>query len=260
MINLPDDLTDFACVLADIARENITPLFRSNISIDTKSDKSPVTLADREAEGAMRRLINRQYPNHGIIGEEYGDENISSDFVWVLDPIDGTRAFIAGKPTFGTLISLLYRNQPVIGIIDQPILKERWVGLAKIGTTLNGAPINTRSCPALSDAILNTTSPDIFDQSSLKTFNKLSNQCKSTLYGGDCYGYGLVACGLIDLVVESDLKPYDFCALIPVVEAAGGRMVDWSGDELSIQSSGKIIAAGDPGLSDVVSDILSSNS
>lgn len=260
MIKESDELTSFACALLDVAREKIVPLFRSDMSVDTKSDNSPVTRADREAEGAMRQIINRQHPSHGIIGEEYGDENITSDFVWVLDPIDGTRAFIAGKPTFGILISLLYQNHPVIGLIDQPILRERWIGLAGIGTTFNGTPVRTRPCPALCDAILNTTSPEIFDQISLTKFNALSNECNFTQYGGDCYGYGLLACGLIDLVVECDLKPYDFCALIPVVEAAGGRVIDWNGDDLDVQSKGKVIAAGDPSLSDVVSDILSSNS
>jgi inositol-phosphate phosphatase/L-galactose 1-phosphate phosphatase/histidinol-phosphatase len=254
---LPSGLDDFACQLADAAGEKILPYFRSNLVIDLKPDETPVTAADREAEVTMRQLINQYYPNHGIFGEEYGLENSDSEFLWVLDPIDGTRAFVAGKPIFGTLIALLQDGIPIIGIIDQPFLKERWIGISGTNTTLNGNPVSTRDCPAISDAILNATSPDMFDDISGARFQTLSNMCQSTQYGGDCYGYALLASGFIDLVVESDLKPYDFCALIPVIEGAGGRICDWDGDVLNLQSSGHIIAAGNPDLADAVSDILS---
>ncbi len=259
MTQLPDGISGFAGALADAAGAEIVPRFRTAIDIESKADESPVTIADREAEAAMRRLINERYPGHGIIGEEYGSENAEAEFVWVLDPVDGTRAFIAGKPIFGTLIALLQGGRPVLGVIDQPVLRERWIGIAGEQTTLNGAPVTTRDCPVLSDALLNSTSPDMFDAEALSRFQALSAECGSTQYGGDCYGYALLAGGHIDLVVETDLKPYDFCALIPVVEGAGGRMCDWRGEALSLDSAGDVIAAGDPALADAAADILSAD-
>tara|TARA_B100000886_G_scaffold340237_1_gene308578 strand:- start:14921 stop:15703 length:783 start_codon:yes stop_codon:yes gene_type:complete len=252
-----DKLIEFIHYLADTASEIIVKNFRQQISIDSKLDSSPVTLADREAESEMRRLINLHFPEHGIMGEEFGNENIQNDFVWVLDPIDGTTSFISGRPIFGTLIALLFQGSPEIGLINQPILRERWLGVKGRQTTFNGVTIATRQCLMLGDALLNTTSPDVFSAKKLNHFKMLSRECLSTQYGGDCYGYAMLSSGHTDLIVETDLKPYDFCALIPIVEGAGGRICNWLGNPLKSDSGNDVIAAGDPALADIVVRVLS---
>lgn len=235
-----------ANALADAAGQAIRPFFRARFEIETKDDSSPVTQADRAAEAAMRRLIEAERPRDGIIGEEYGEKPGTSGRTWVLDPIDGTRSFIAGRPIFGTLIALLGEGWPMIGVIDQPIGHERWLGAVGRKTLFNGDPVTTRACSALDRAILATTGPQFFSGHSAEHFSMLARQCGDTLFGGDCYNYGLVASGHVDIVVESGLKLHDFAALVPIVEGAGGRMCDWSGDPLGEQSRGEVIAAGDP--------------
>ena len=237
---------EFAHRLAVAAGEAIRPYFRAAHGLETKSDDSPVTLADRAAEAAMRRLIEAEFPRDGIHGEEYGVKEGTSGRQWVLDPIDGTRAFISGRPIFGTLIALVADGWPVLGVIDQPILKERWIGVAGRPTEFNGAPAATRACRELSGALLATTSPALFDDGQLHAFEHLEGACRSAVLGGDCYNYGGVASGWLDLVVEAGLKLHDFAALVPVVEGAGGRMCDWQGDPLHAGSTGEVIAAGDP--------------
>lgn len=232
--------------LADAAGAAIRPRFRGSFGLEAKEDLSPVTLADREAEEAMRRLIIAERPIDGIIGEEFATREGSSGRQWVLDPIDGTRAFIAGRPIFGTLIALLDDGWPVLGIIDQPIIGERWLGVAGRQTLFNGKPAQTRICRELKGAILGTTSPALFDDHQLHAFEHLDAAVTSTVLGGDCYNYGCVASGWMDVVVEAGLKLHDFAALVPVVEGAGGRMCDWQGDPLHAGSNGEVIAAGDP--------------
>jgi inositol-phosphate phosphatase / L-galactose 1-phosphate phosphatase / histidinol-phosphatase len=232
--------------LADAAGAAIRPRFRADYGLETKDDASPVTLADREAEEAMRRLIIAERPMDGIHGEEFGVREGSSGRQWVLDPIDGTRAFIAGRPIFGTLIALVEDGWPVLGIIDQPILKERWVGVVGRGTTFNGKRASSRRCRELTDALLATTSPALFTDDQLHAFEHLDAGVRSTVLGGDCYNYGAVASGWLDIVVEAGLKLHDFAALVPVVEGAGGHMCDWAGDPLHAGSIGEVIAAGDP--------------
>jgi histidinol phosphatase-like enzyme (inositol monophosphatase family) len=205
-----------------------------------------VTLADKEAEAVMRRLIIAERPMDAIVGEEEATREGTSGRTWVLDPIDGTRSFIAGRPIFGTLIALLDNGWPVLGIIDQPIIKERWVGVTGRTTTFNGQPIQARTCRELSQALLATTSPALFEDDQLHAFEHVDGQVMSTILGGDCYNYGLVASGHLDLVIEAGLKLHDFAALVPVVEGAGGRMCDWQGDPLHAASNGEVIAAGDP--------------
>ncbi|MEN3745906.1 histidinol-phosphatase [Sphingomonas sp. HF-S3] len=240
--------TDIALAerLADAAGAAIRPRFRADYGLETKDDASPVTLADREAEEAMRRLIIAERPMDGIHGEEFGVREGSSGRQWVLDPIDGTRAFIAGRPIFGTLIALVDKGWPVLGIIDQPILKERWVGVVGRPTLFNGVPAATRRCRDVKDALLATTSPALFTDDQLHAFEHLDAGVRSTVLGGDCYNYGAVASGWLDIVVEAGLKLHDFAALVPVVEGAGGRMCDWAGDPLHADSIGEVIAAGDP--------------
>ncbi|MBO9712419.1 histidinol-phosphatase [Sphingomonas sp.] len=239
--------------LADAAGAAIRPRFRAEFGLETKADLSPVTLADREAEEAMRRLIIAERPMDGIAGEEFGVREGTSGRQWVLDPIDGTRAFIAGRPIFGTLIALVEDGWPVIGVIDQPVLRERWIGVVGRATEFNGAPASTRLCRELSQALLATTSPALFDDAQLHAFEHLDAAVRSTVLGGDCYNYACLASGHLDVVVEAGLKLHDFAALVPVVEGAGGRMCDWQGDPLHAGSNGEVIAAGDPAR---VDDIL----
>ncbi|XP_076900398.1 bifunctional phosphatase IMPL2, chloroplastic-like [Bidens hawaiensis] len=251
------DLDHFASVahkLADAAGDVIRNYFRKRFDILDKEDQSPVTIADRAAEEALISILQHNLPSHAIFGEENGWQckEQSADYVWVLDPIDGTKSFITGKPLFGTLIALLERGKPILGIIDQPILRERWVGITGRTTRLNGEEISTRSCPKLSQAYLYTTSPHLFTGDTEVAFARVRDKVKVPLYGCDCYAYALLASGHVDLVVESGLKPYDFLSLIPVIEGAGGVISDWKGDHLrweaspnSQATSFNVVAAGD---------------
>ena len=248
--------------LADASGDVIRPLFRSGTPIIDKDDASPVTAADRGAEAAIRRLIEAECPRDGIIGEEYGEKPGTTGRVWVLDPIDGTTSFISGRPIFGTLIALMEEGWPVLGVIDQPVARERWIGAAGRPTLFNGSAAKTRACSQLSNAILATTSPHQFDAAQGEQFLKLAAEVarRRIVYGGDCYSYGLVASGHVDVVVEAGLKLHDFAALIPVVEGAGGLMCDWAGDPLSAgNTAGQVIALGDPArLEDVLEALASS--
>jgi len=240
-----DTLLAFALRLADAAGEVIRPYFRKPLAVRDKPDLSPVTAADRAAEEAMRRLIEARFPEHGILGEEFGREREDAELVWVLDPIDGTKSFISGVPLFGALIALTREGRPILGIIDQPISRERWVGAAGRPTTLNGAPIGCRACPSLAVATLFATTPDMFKGEDAAAFARVSAAVKLVRFGADCYAYGLLAAGFVDLVLEASLKPYDFCAMVPVVEGAGGVATDWRGADLDLASDGRILVAGD---------------
>jgi inositol-phosphate phosphatase / L-galactose 1-phosphate phosphatase / histidinol-phosphatase len=237
-----------ANALADAARPIAARYFRTQVAIDDKTDNSPVTIADREAETAMRDLLQRHVPEHGVFGEEHGAVRTDAEYVWVLDPIDGTKAFITGLPIFGTLVALLHRGKPVMGIIDQPILKERWLGVEGQRSTFNGTPISVRACDALAKAYMYSTAPLMFPGAYEKPHEALTRQVKLFRWGGDCYAYGLLASGHVDLVVEASLKLYDFAALVPVVKGAGGLITDWRGRELDMQSDGSVLAAGDPAV------------
>lgn len=254
----PTEFLALAGRLADASGAVIRRHFRTPVPVEDKDDDSPVTIADRDAETAMRAIIREAFPDHGIVGEEHDDVNPGAAHVWVLDPIDGTKAFIAGKPTFGTLIGLARDGVPILGVIDQPVYGERWLGAAGHPTTFNGDPVRARACATLDHAILNTTGPDLFPGNTGEAFDRLAGRVKRTLYGGDCYAYGLVASGFIDLVAEAGLKSHDFCALAPVVTGAGGAMTDWSGDTLTIGSDGTVLACGDPALLDAAIDSLRS--
>jgi histidinol phosphatase-like enzyme (inositol monophosphatase family) len=237
--------------LADAAGAAIRPHFRSAVGIEIKPDASPVTIADRAAETAMRAIVEVERPNDGIIGEEFGDHQPGSRRTWVFDPIDGTRSFIAGRPIFGTLIALLEDGVPVLGVIDQCIARDRWIG-ADGETRLNGMAVTTRRCATLGEAHLATTAPHLFDAAGANGFARLRAAARDTLYGGDCHNYALLAAGCLDIVVESGLKLYDWAALVPVVTGAGGAMTDWYGVALRQGSDGRVIAAGDPVLLDAV--------
>ena len=244
----PSEFVALADRLAEAARPVIRKYFRTPVAVDDKPDDSPVTIADREVEAAMRAIIKDTFPSHGILGEEHGRENTDAEYVWVLDPIDGTKAFITGKPSFGTLIALAHRGTPILGIIDQAILGERWIGGAGHPTTLNGQPARVRECDALSKAYAYTTGPEFFDADTLPAWNRIAARVKQPRYGCDCYAYALLTSGFVDLVVEAGLKPYDYAALVPVIENAGGIITDWNGAKVTIHSDGRICAAGDARL------------
>jgi len=235
--------------LADAARSEIRPLFRGDWEAETKADDSAVTEADRAAEAAIREIIEAERPDDGIIGEEYGTHNEGAGRQWVLDPIDGTQSFVAGRAIFGTLIALMQDGWPVLGVIDQPIQRERWVGVIGEGTTFNGEPVKTRPCPAIEGMSLATTSPHCFDADQADAFlNVVTNAYPKRpfpIYGGDCYNYAMLASGNIDCVMEAGLKIHDYAALVPVVEGAGGIMADWQGNPLDADSDGTVIALGD---------------
>lgn len=246
---VPDFAPALAARLADAARPILKGYFRKPIPIDGKADDSPVTRADREAEAAMRAILAAEVPGHGIIGEEYGVENPDADYVWSLDPLDGTRAFVSGKPQFGTLVALLHRGSPIVGVMDMPILGERWTGVVGRGATLNGAPARTRQAVELAEARIATTSPEIFaDPADMAAYQRLRDQVADCNFGGDCYNYGVLASGSLDVVIETTLKIWDMAALAPVVISAGGAMTDWSGAPLTVHSKGDVVASSDPSL------------
>lgn len=249
-----------ALAAADAAGAVIRPFFRAAVAADLKADHSPVTAADRGAEEAMRAVLRQRCPECGILGEEFGLERGEARLRWVLDPIDGTRAFITGRPVFGTLVALLDGDTPLVGVIDQPVTRERWIGAAGRRTVFTGSfggAAGTRPCPSLSDAELSATSPDMFG-ADLKRFQALAARVRRTSWGGDCYGYGLLALGQIDVIVECDLKPWDWAALVPVIEGAGGRMTDWQGHALAADGDGRVVAVGDAGLlEDVIAALQS---
>ncbi|WPZ35115.1 inositol monophosphatase family protein [Thalassobaculum sp. OXR-137] len=249
---------DFAAELADAARPIIRDYFRTGVVVDIKADDSPVTVADRSVEKALRAMIEARFPDHGIAGEEFGPKNLDAEYVWSLDPIDGTKAFITGRPTFGTLIGLLRRGEPVLGVIDCPILDERWVGGPEVATLLNGKPMMEPVSKPLDKAILTATSPDMFNAMEAPRFAALKDACGLTLFSGDCHNFGLLALGTIDLVVESSLSDYDYLAPAAVVTGAGGKLTDWTGAPVSLGSTSRIVAARNPALHAAAVAILSS--
>jgi myo-inositol-1(or 4)-monophosphatase len=248
-----DELSQFADKLADAAAEVTLPHFRSGLAVDNKRGDykfDPVTAADRDAEAAIRKLIGERYPTHGILGEEHGRETGTSSNYWVLDPIDGTRSFISGVPLWGTLIALNDGSKPVIGVMDQPYIGERFVGrrgetflVNRFGRTT----LKTSACKTLDDAILGNTDPGMFRiDKERDAFREISQQIKLRRFGGDCYFYALLAAGTIDLVIESSLQPYDIQAMIPIIENAGGIVTSWSGADA--QMGGNVVAAATPEL------------
>lgn len=251
----------FAHRLADASGEAILPHFREAVAIGDKGAGStfdPVTAADRDAEKELRFLISQNFPDHGIIGEEFGEEGGDREYCWVLDPIDGTRAFIMGLPVWGTLIGLRHHGRPALGLMNQPFTGERFWSDGRNSYFRRGGvvqQISVRECARLDAAMLAATTPHMFSPGvEQDRFNRLSATVRLTRFGGDCYSYCLLAMGFIDLVVEADLKPFDIIPLIPIIECAGGRVSNWSGDDA--YEGGRIVAAGDPRLHEAVLEIL----
>ncbi len=257
-----DDIIDLAGRLADAARPVTLAQFRSGIQHITKSDASPVTEADQESERTMRAMIEAERPNDGIFGEEFGVTNPDADTVWILDPIDGTKAFITGKPIYGTLIGVVRNGKAIAGVMDGPATADRWIGAHGQPTTFNGTPVTTRTGRSIEDAWVTSTSHTMFFAKNLPKFEALSDATQYTTYGSECQGYGFLACGWLDLVCEDTLAPYDYAALIPIVEGAGGLITDWDGAPLKFDAgpdskSGSVLAAADEHLHAAAVKILS---
>src|SRR6201989_2494364 len=243
------DFSAFVSELATVSAEIILPFFRTALSIEDKSHSGsfePVTAADRAAETAMRTLIRRSFPDHGIIGEEYGRERPDAEYVWVLDPIDGTKSFISGMPAWGTLIALLRSGQPVFGMMNQPFIRERFSGdggRASYRGPAGERDPRVRACADLAKAVLFTTSPLLMNTHDRETFGRVEAAVRLSRYGGDCYAYCMLAAGHVDLVIETELKPYDVLPLMPIIVGAGGVITTWEGG--APHAGGRIIAAGD---------------
>jgi histidinol phosphatase-like enzyme (inositol monophosphatase family) len=256
------ELADFADELADLSGRTILPFFRQAIAVDNKLDDGgydPVTMADRDAETVIRARIKQIYPSHGILGEEHGHDPGSSPWTWVLDPIDGTRAFVCGMAQWGSLIALNDGSRPVIGVLDQPFMKERWISAngQTIFRRAGEAPkvLKTRACLTLDHAVLSTTSPTgYFTEAQQKAFWRVSERARLTRFGGDCYAYGLLAMGFIDVIVEAGLKAWDIQALIPIIENAGGVVSNWAGQPAD--QGGEVVACGDRALHAAVLEVL----
>jgi myo-inositol-1(or 4)-monophosphatase len=255
------DFAAFVDRLAQVSGDLILPFFRSSIGAEDKSRGGvfdPVTEADRGAEAAMRRLITQTFPAHGVVGEEYGVERADAEYVWVLDPIDGTKSFISGLPTWGTLIGLMQRGRPVYGMMAQPFTRERYSGDGKRAKLRTLAPargdapptewttrtLRTRACASLAEATVSTTNPALIpDPSDREAYRRVEEKARLVRYGGDCYGYCALAAGFVDIVIETNLKPHDIVALVPIIEGAGGIVSTWDGEDAA--KGGRIIAAGD---------------
>ena len=243
MNNSLQEYLSFANKLADEASTISMEYFRTSLDIENKSDETPVTIADKNTELKLRSLIEKEYPNHGILGEEFDSINPDAEFIWVIDPIDGTKSYVAGHKDFGNLISLTQNKKPIIGIINCPAHEERWVGAKNQNSTLNKQPTRTSSVTKIEDAYF-FSSGLYFDEPHLRNaVDKIKHKVKYYRYGGDCYMYGMVASGLIDFVIEDSLKVHDYMALVNVIEGSGGKVTDKFGNEITTDSRGSCIAS-----------------
>jgi myo-inositol-1(or 4)-monophosphatase len=254
------DFAAFVDRLATVSGEAILPYFRTSLGVDNKAGGGafdPVTAADRSAETAMRALIRDTFPDHGIIGEEFGSERTSAEYVWVLDPIDGTKSFICGMPAWGTLIALTRDGEPVYGLMHQPFTRERFSGdggAARYRGPTGERALMVRRCGELAHAILMTTSPLLMNEPDRRAFGKVEATVRLSRYGGDCYAYCMLAAGHVDLVIETELKPYDILPLIPIIAGAGGIVTTWDGGAPT--AGGRIVAAGDKRVHEAAMKLL----
>lgn len=263
--NNDQELIKFAHDLADAAAPIAREYFRTPFTIERKADATPVTIADRRIEQRLREMIETKRPQDGILGEEFGYKPTQNGWTWVLDPIDGTKSFTIGRPTFGTMIGLCYDATPVLGIVDQAILNERWWGVtggfgaqgeAKSAAYFNGKAVRTRACETLNHAIFGTGSPSQISRDDPERFKRVNSLVQYTVYQGDCYFYGLLASGSLDLIIEDQLGIYDFIAIVPIVEGAGGVITDWHGRPKTLDGDPRVIAAGDKRVYAAAKDLL----
>jgi len=251
------DLAGFATDIAARAGRLGMGWFRHPLHVETKADASPVTEADRAVESFLREAIATRFPGHAILGEEFGREGADGTGtaapLWVIDPIDGTRSFMTGWPLWGVLLALVAGGRPLLGVVELPALGERLLGIAGEGTRFTDArgetrPCRTRDTARLAEARFYTTSPRYFDPADRPLVERLVDAAGTARFGGDCYGYAMLAAGHVDLVVEAQLAPYDYMALVPVIEGAGGIVTDWAGAPLGLGSDGRVVAAATPAL------------
>jgi inositol-phosphate phosphatase/L-galactose 1-phosphate phosphatase/histidinol-phosphatase len=238
-----EELLLFSHQLADESAEVIKKYFRKSLHIDDKDDESPVTIADKDTELKIRELIESKYPNHSILGEEFNNKNTDSEYLWVIDPIDGTRSFIAGHKDFGTLIALLHNEEPIIGIINCPMHNERWVGVKGRTSLFNGKKIQTSTVKDLKNSYVCSSGLYLENNHFREGFEKIIKQSRYYRFGGDCYMYGMAASGLIDIVIEDTLKAHDYMALIPIIEGAGGKITDKYGKSIDLNSNGSVLVS-----------------
>ena len=254
----PAEFLRFAAELTDASRALIRSRFRAEGNVEMKPDDTPVTPTDLEVESLLRGMIAERYPQHGIIGEEHPTKGDAESHVWVIDPIDGTRSFIAGRPVFGTLIALTVDGVPVMGVVDIPVMGERWLGAKGHATTLNGVAARTRACASVSDAILLATSPEYLGGDAAAPFQAVAEAAKFTIYDAGTQGYGLVASGHADIMIAASYGIVDYLAAVPVIEGAGGVVRDWNGKPLTVASGDRFVMLGNPErLSDTL-DLLNS--
>lgn len=254
---MTDEIFATAMEITEGAAATALAHFRKDISVDVKSDESPVTAADLQIETEVRAIIEASFPDHAILGEEFGAGDLSNDHVWVVDPIDGTRSFISGNPMFGFLLAYLECGRNVVSVVCMPFLKERFIGRIGKGAILNGKPIHTSNKTSLSDAILYINEGEKLFAAEPGIHSRLVTSGHTRRFGYDCYPHALVAAGYVDCVVDYDLKPFDFLPLAGVVEAAGGVITDWDGHALTFQSVGKVVSAATPELHHEMLQILS---
>lgn len=248
MERVPDDMVAFAAELADADRAMLRRYFQSGVASEAKPDESPVTVADREAETVVRAMIEARYPDHGISGEEFGTVRGDAEWLWLIDPLDGTKSFLKGKPVFGALIGLAHRGRYVLGVIDQPALGERWIGADGHGTRHDGRPVRCRPCPALAAATMAAVGTDRDTEADEPRVAPLRRAVRHLAFGLECYAYGLLASGFIDLAIDGMLGTDDIAALEPVVRNAGGVLTDLDGRAVDAAYAGRVLAAGSAGL------------
>jgi histidinol phosphatase-like enzyme (inositol monophosphatase family) len=246
--DLTDRIIRFAEKLADESGAILKAAMGRAPEVDIKGDLSYVTETDRRIEERLREMIDREFPDHGVLGEELGSRDLDAEHVWVLDPIDGTAAFVAGIPVFGTLIGVARQGRPWVGVIDHPATSERWVGVSGEWATLNGRAIKTRACGDLATALMTNSNPDFFQPAERAVFDRLRPHVRYTQYGGSCYAYGVLASGRTDLAIDGGLEPFDVFAPAAVIEGAGGIVTDWTGAALSLNWKNLVLAAGDRDL------------
>lgn len=257
MLDQPIDIfSNFANEIADVARQIVRKAAAGRRRPVAKSDSSPVTETDRAVEHSLRERIADRFPGHGVLGEEFGAENLDEEFVWVIDPIDGTKAFVGGLAVYGTLISLTRGGTPILGLIDNPVTGDRWLGLSGRATTLNGLAVRSASTSLLAEAFMANGNPEPFEEKEKFRVDRLRQSTRWCVYGGSCMAYGRVADGSIDISIDGGLDPFDYCALVPVVSGAGGCITDWQGRPLSLTSGNLCLASANEALHQQVLETL----
>ncbi len=252
----PADLLDAALSISGEAAAIPMRYFRAGVAVEDKPDESPVTVADRETEKAIRAAIETRFPKHGIFGEEFGKSHVDAEFTWIIDPIDGTRSFICGAPLFGMLLGVLHEGAPVAGVIRMPGLGEIFGGAVGVGATMNGTPISCRTGVKLEHARIFINEAIRLVDREPALLKRLMEFGHTRRFFNDCYSFALLAMGQIDAVVDFDLQPYDYLPVVPVVEAAGGIITDWRGEKLGLKSDGTLVAAATPELHKELLSIL----